>query len=33
MLGLMQYQPLSISMFFEFAERHHSDAEIGLVDQ
>jgi acyl-CoA synthetase (AMP-forming)/AMP-acid ligase II len=28
MLGLMQDQPLSISMLIEFAERHHGDAEI-----
>jgi 3-(methylthio)propionyl---CoA ligase len=28
MLGLMQNQPLLISSLMEFAERHHSDAEI-----
>jgi acyl-CoA synthetase (AMP-forming)/AMP-acid ligase II len=28
MLGLMQDQPLLISSLIEFAERHHSDAEI-----
>ncbi len=28
MLGLMQNQPLLISSLIEFAERHHSDAEI-----
>jgi len=28
MLGLMQSQPLLISSLIEFAERHHSDAEI-----
>ena len=28
MLGLMQNQPLLISMLLDFAERHHGDAEI-----
>ena len=28
MLGLMQNQPLLISMLMDFAERHHGDGEI-----
>ncbi|WP_295849959.1 3-(methylthio)propionyl-CoA ligase [uncultured Xylophilus sp.] len=28
MLGLMQSQPLTISMLVEFAERHHGDGEV-----